>query len=120
MAEMSPVETLRAAAALLREHGEAAVTEAPWRVVIDESAEDDTAVGVWSPEEMFVFEDSDTMRVDAEWIALVHPGVAEPWAAMFDRFAWLLKFDADLIHRVGTEEVLAVARVLLGVPDGPA
>ena len=105
---MSPVELLRAAAAKVRERADNA-SAGPWRALADpqDGGYPLTAVGVWSAEEAFVFECHDTMRVDAKWIALMHPGVAEHLAA-------LLELQAE---RGPTFAATELARVLLGVPN---
>jgi hypothetical protein len=49
----------------------------------------------------------------AYYVVLMHPPVALALASVFDRFAWLGDRDPDLLHRVGCDEVIAVARAIL-------
>jgi len=50
---------------------------------------------------------------DAYYVEAMHPPVAIALASVFDRFAWLGARDPDLLHRVGCDEVIAVARAIL-------
>ena len=139
MADLSPVETLRAAAARLRALATNA-TPGPWErewafsthFVVPSTAGNVAADNVSRLKRH--------QRGDAEWIALMHPGVAEPLADWLEREAEDLAWHIaawDHPHKDGsmvgcasgdpvrlaalTEErfgkALAVARVLLGVPD---
>lgn len=50
---------------------------------------------------------------DAEHIALFDPIVAKLLANVFDQWERMVRLDADLIHRVGGPEMLALARAIL-------
>ena len=107
---MSPVETLRAAAALLREIGAEAM-DGPWETggdgLVWARRMGDPVSGSTEPE-------------DAAWIALVHPGLAEPLADWLDDVALMIAALKNVPSSVVEEAVvkpLAVARVLLGVPE---
>lgn len=119
---MSPVELLRAAAAELRATA-AGASEGPW-----ETGEDGL---VWTQKPIPGDPVSgSTEPEDAAWIALMHPGLAEPLAALLDRQADLIQiqckdFPPDLRDEIVREFAetfhtpsLRVARALLGVPDG--
>ena len=133
MADLSPVETLQAAAAKLRELVKKA-TPGPWTAHSD---------GLVWPERMGDPVSGSTEQEDAEWIAFAHPGVAEPLADWLDAQAEDLGWHMAAWTHVNPGEesgffgqaardparlaqltadhsgrALAVARVLLGVPDG--
>lgn len=50
----------------------------------------------------------------ADYIAAMHPGVGAALAGVFDAWARVGDLDPDLLHRVGGQETLAVARQILG------
>ena len=128
MGDRTPAETLRAAAALVRETGSAA-TQGPWRVVKHyrrlypgvlatvEIRKGDRvkSISVKTPGEI----------ADAEWNALACPELAEPLADLIDLGPEMLAAFPDLA-RQHVEEVCddlacqmlaklrAVAKVLLG------
>ncbi len=107
---MTPAEELRAAAAKLREKAKAA-RPFPWRsagtgdVVVDlPPSHPDYAT---SKDCVTVLADGNID--DAEWVALMHPGLAEPLAA-------LLEYLASQSERwpVNLTAALGVARVING------
>jgi len=51
--------------------------------------------------------------LNLEWIALMHPGHGALLAAMFDRWARMVEYDATQINRVGGPETLALADAIL-------
>lgn len=109
MAELSPVETLRAAAAKLRETA-TGTSVPPWYEDGQEGVYAYGAPGEPCPQ---VFRDRRVRYQDVLWIELVHPGVAEPLAALFE-------FEVHQHDAFGFaigDRFLALARVLLGVPD---
>jgi len=110
---LSPVETLRAAAAKLRKLAGNA-TPGEWYPDWDSGV---YAMPNTAPK--YVISGGNVTYDNTQWIALVHPGIAGPLAEMFDQIASAVDLDGDLIGRVGYGEALAVARVLLGVPDDP-
>lgn len=124
---MSAVDTLRRAAARLRERGSAATPPPwgfgriqeetrlpPWFVEINGGPVDDAGyltcgVASWA-------EDDDGLRLsqpDGDWITTVHPGLAGPLAAWLDG-------EADICERVPVlvEHVPKVLDSLAGRPTG--
>lgn len=97
----TPAETLRAAAAKLRE------TAKP----LLESDDND-----WTWRDFFTLHGADLglLREDEEWIALASPEIAEPLATAMVAVADAVELDADFVHRVGYGEVLATARAITG------
>lgn len=52
-----------------------------------------------------------------EFDDVMTPAVGAALAKMLDKFAWMGEMDADLLHRVGCPEAIAVARAILGEPE---
>ncbi|MEV7154878.1 hypothetical protein AB0N77_09665 [Streptomyces misionensis] len=50
----------------------------------------------------------------AAYIAAMHPGVGLALAKVFDAWARMASYDSTLLHRVGGDETLAVARAING------
>lgn len=113
-AEMSPVELLRAAAARLRETAEGTTTP-PW---YEDSIDGVYAYGAPGEDCPSVFTDGRVRYQDVCWIVLVHPGLAEPLAALLEEalpYARLPRWETFPV----AVRAVALARVLLGVvPDG--
>lgn len=110
-ADRTPAEELRAAAAKLRETANRIPTDIPT-----------TGGGDYYRSR---FEHANLYPGDLDWIALVHPGLAEPFAAVLDAAAEMYEWSfascsADLRDRLEpnvratVERELAVARVLNG------
>ncbi|GII84562.1 hypothetical protein Ssi03_25520 [Sphaerisporangium siamense] len=126
---MTPAEELRAAAARLRERAEQA-TPGPWSVGNDDVIGlgiEQTGRGSFTydaqiarvledyerDEENYGNRELGTTEGDARWMALVHPGLAEPLAA------WLESWDDVNVSEHGPHlddwrHALAVARVING------
>ncbi|WP_181785115.1 hypothetical protein [Streptomyces phytophilus] len=110
---MSAAAELRAAAERLRELAEDAhrASPAPWVVDPDWNL-------VRCADRMVVVDRSGTdhpaERADLAYIAVMHPGVALALAAVFEVWARMVDMDPDLLHRIGGEETLAVARAIGG------
>lgn len=51
---------------------------------------------------------------DGYWTAAVSPEVGRALAALFDRAAWMGRMDLGLLSRLPCDEVLALARAVLG------
>jgi hypothetical protein len=101
---MSAVEELREAARQLRAKAEAA--SPGWRVDV---------VGPIGAATVLKSVDVATNFVrDAVYADAMRPAVGLALADVFDRIAWVLDLDPDLVHRVGNEDVLKLARVCLG------
>lgn len=114
---MSAAETLRRAAALMRERSEAA-TDGPWGC--GEPHADDgfwLTVGVWSGDPDNCHAECDR-RQDAAHIASWHPAVALAVADWLDATAKRWEYVADKPHLsvYGGHHALAVARTYLGEP----
>ena len=106
---MSPAETLRAAAAKVRDTASNA-TPGPWEC--DGIGDYGWTVRDVSPFGTFAIEteDSEQGQADAEWIALMSPAVAEPLAAHLERLADMALLTGAPVMR----EALALARKILG------
>lgn len=52
------------------------------------------------------------------WTAAVNVEVGRALAALFDRAAWMGRLDVDMLNRVPCDEVLALARAILGEDEG--
>lgn len=118
MADLTPAEELRAAAARLREHAKSASTW-PW-----------TSAPSWAGENAVLNAGGHPVAVcgeeipgsdypasaDAAWIALAHPGLAEPLARLLDDAVDRLGYFAGLGEKALSlaEYELAAARALLG------
>lgn len=122
MSEMTPAETLRAAAAKLREHAgllELVDVRGPWKVHAGPSGYPQSVGNVGVPTLICnTFDGPQAPPASANWIALMHPGVGVALAA------WLVDV-AEEAERHGQhpfnlqEEVthphpIAVARAVLG------
>ena len=115
MPDLTPAETLRAAASLMRERAEKA-TPGPWRaqslrcgdVVVEQAG------GPHLVADMPACGEHPGVRVpDADFIAGMHPAVALAVADWLDRFS-------DRSYCYGPAEfdhALAIARAYLGSPD---
>jgi hypothetical protein len=86
---MTPAEELRAAATMLRE-----------------AAADSDSENWYNAESLALSLDG----ADVAWIALAHPGLAEPLAAWLDDAAWTW----DVVRLAERRHLLAVARVING------
>ena len=99
-------EELRTAATRLREVA-AEATGGPW-----ENGEDDhlwIGGSVWG---YSVRKKGEFLAGDPAWIALVHPGLAEPLASLLEVSA--AAYEANAINLPGTAQMLAIARVING------
>ena len=119
---MTPADELRAAAAKIRDLT-AETTGAPWTTSwseqqyevkspsgIDPIAEWTYAIATWEPEASEQRAECDT--ADADWIATMHPGIGTALAA------WLESAARDAREIGPDPHALAVARAVLGTPDG--
>ena len=82
----TPADVLRTAAARVRETARSA-TRGPWAA--EESREHGFRVGTSDGQEWVAWtgaydDEPDPSRADAAWIALMHPGLAEPLAAWLE------------------------------------
>lgn len=104
----APADRLLAAADLLDElAGEA--TEGPWFNTRDGEVKN---ARNWD-----VVDRMGAGSKDARYIALMGPDKAEALAKVFRAWAKIVRYDQDLIHRIGGEETLALADLLLaGAP----
>lgn len=102
---MNASETLKAAAAKLRNTAEKA-DPGPWRPGFEGA--------VWGRTTALVCEGFDAD--DAQWIAMMHPGLAEPLAVWLIWAASQASMNEDRAprHRVNISDALDVARVILG------
>ncbi len=129
----SPAVVLRTAAARVRETARGA-TRGPWAA--EESREHGFRVGTSDGQEWVAWtgaydDEPDPSRADAAWIALMHPGLAEPLAAWLEETADLheqntLPGHANIIPPgcqwcadedwpcADTRRALAVAHIILG------
>lgn len=111
---MTPAETLRAAAKLLREIAKNAAP-GPWGVEYENSKS--LSVLSYSGQAFVAFigvEDAPGVRGDAAWISLVHPGLAEPLAAWLDATAE--QYSRSGCEPAMADRALAVARTVLDQP----
>lgn len=110
MPDLTPSETLRAAAARLRELANAA-TPGPWRTAA--LRDDDPAYGMDVEPSVAVGNDSSGAcdLADATWIATMSPSVAEPLAAWLETEIELDEPDGPLFSAA-----LAFARTILEQP----
>lgn len=112
---MTPADELHAAAERLRKLAEAA-TDGPWTSEI--SPVYGFRVGTTDKRAWVAFtgdyaDEPDESGPDADYIAAMHPAVGEQLAKVFDAWARMASYDPDLLHRVGGDETLAVARAIL-------
>ena len=116
----SPAVVLRTAAARVRETARGA-TRGPWAA--EESREHGFRVGTSDGQEWVAWtgaydDEPDPSRADAAWIALMHPGLAEPLAMWLETEARSNAGDED--HRqcapdkCTTIAALAFAHIILG------
>lgn len=109
MADLTPTETLRAAATLLRETASRTLgINRPWRYSPGKPSDSVRTESGW---EIAYGDDPSNLR----WIALASPTLAEPLAAWLETCASDL---ADARHYIdepnSCEHALAVARTILG------
>lgn len=99
-AGLTPAEELRAAATKLREKAQP---------LMDAAADKD-----WTWTDFFTLHGPDLglIREDEEWIALMTPELAEPFAKLLDLYA--AAYEAEAINLPGTMHALAVARLING------
>ena len=99
----SPEETLKAASRKIRETIQR-TTPGPWRYELETRRVrfDPTTVA------------TNLDPYEGKHMALWDPPMAEMVAKLFDRWAWMVRLDDDLIHRIGGDETLALARAVLG------
>lgn len=123
MPDLSPSETLRAAAAKLREMAEKA-TPGPWRYT-DEDARYNPCVMAGRDEWVAECGPADSLRApgargehDARWLVVMSPAVAEPLAAELEAHAVAIEIteergdpSAVVMHRAAY--MLAFARCIL-------
>ena len=105
MADLTPAEELRAAAARLREKAKVA-TAGPWKSY---SGRVDSSRGT-----VAVAFDG---YYDSEWIATMHPDVAEPLAVLLEEAAEFVAQLAEHYPRLPVQphaRTLAIARVING------
>jgi hypothetical protein len=107
MTDQTPAETLRAAAQGLREAAHSAIP-GPWAADPDELGRGYDVWQIDGPHLAFGLR-----RPDAEWIALTHPGLAEPLAAWLEMEAHMWDLRGNSAEG-NTFHALAVARVVLG------
>jgi hypothetical protein len=120
MASMTgPADTLHRAAALLRQRAVGG-TPGPWEV--DAAGTHEVSVrranATWEQVACYTgyaAHDKDAARVDADYIAIVHPGVGLLLADLLDRAAQR----AEVVYETAIDEIavephLAVARAILG------
>lgn len=122
MTARTHAETLRAAAVRLREvAGEA--TPGPWQVgrawPADVCTEEEMVFGSGFGPDVDLF---DVEQRNARWIALMHPGIAEPLALLLTAIAEQADQDTDLgvsarRQRHDYEHPLSIARVILREAD---
>lgn len=107
---MTLAEELRAAATKLRETA-ATAHPAPWRPEIDELGR---GVDVRDGQDAHIA--FGLTMADAGWLALVHPGLAEPLAAWLESAARKVDGNEYLPPRrhYDPAEALAIARVITG------
>jgi len=113
--EPDPAARLREAATLIRTHLAAPdLTRAPWLCLNggDRIIHDGPSIE-FSPHD-YVVDEPVSNSANAEYIALMHPGVGAALAEVFDQWAWLGEQAADLLNRVGGTETLALADQILG------
>lgn len=120
MSDSSPAETMKRAAALIRERARE-LPPLPWRAEgRDVLATQDYNPGGagWDPDWDQAFNVAVCPRQDeAEYVASMHPLIGAALAGLLDKVAWAVTINPDLIARVGYGEVLALARAYLGEAD---
>jgi hypothetical protein len=115
------VETLRQAAAHIREIAAKSTQglrnveydgdEVAWLVMNDKVGMEQHAIA-W-----MVTMQNPRAEGDARSMRLWHPGIAELVAVLLERWAWMGSVDADLLNRVGGDEVLALATAVLATKE---
>jgi hypothetical protein len=108
MTDQTPAETLRAAAQHVREMAQQA-TPGPW---VANGAGVGTDYTDNEPDLIVAVDAFDPN--DAAWMALMHPGLAEPLAAWLESVAALQFGDVPLPDSPIVDHALAAARALLG------
>lgn len=121
MAEIKIADELRAAAERIRDvagkstqgsrHVQYDGDEMSWLVMNDKVGMEQHAIA-W-----MVTMQNPRAKGDAESMQLWRPGVAELVAALLERWAWMARLDSDLIHRVGGDEIVALARAINAEPS---
>lgn len=128
----SAVQRLRAAADKLRKHAGDARSDdwghRPWQTEECDDKEEGSCACIVSQGEYQPFDRAQVppiqyiadaeLTVHAAWIALMHPGVGEALAVVFDKWARMGELDPDLLNRVGGPETVALAGLILGTPAG--
>jgi hypothetical protein len=112
MPDLTPAETLTAAAKRLREHAtDPDITPGPWLCldggdrIIRYPGIDDTD---------YVVDEPTSNSANAEWIALMHPGVGLALADWLEWEASTVSSTAWAPINIGLDRALAVARQILG------
>lgn len=109
MPDSDPASTLRRAASVLRERGQAA-TPGPWEMWPLRGV-DGCAVRALSGDRHVLEDGTDA---DQAWLCAVHPSLAAPLADWLDSMAWHVEvYEARDGERYAAH-ALAVARVVLG------